>query len=242
MLAAIDELDVIESIEDAYGELIERRRDFVPYGAPEDRSARSQAFANLAVIGQAQLHRAERLIASSGAMISERNVYGLVLLIRGHYESTAVLGYLCERVSAFVKGNIPFETVIFDISHSMMGAKHELFAEMPDPTNIMTAIGKADRYLERSAFPEAKGMLADCYAWLSEFAHPNFNSSDAALRLNAERDGFEFRHGGDLSIGELQMLGYLDISTSVFIRLFDDLARLATEAFGKPSASGDEHG
>lgn len=242
LLAAIDELDVIESIEESYAELIARRRDFVAYGVPGEQSARSQAFANLAVIGQVQLHRAERLIASSGTMIAERNIYGLVLLIRGHYESTAILGYLCDRVSAFVKGNIPFEKIIFDISHTMMGAKHELFKEMPDPTNILTAIEKADRYIEQSGVIDKSGMLADCYAWLSEFAHPNFNSSDAALRLDADRNGFSFRHGGELVTEELQLLGYLDISASVFIRVFDDLGQLATDAFANSAKQGGAHG
>lgn len=232
MFAALNKLDIITSIESGYQDLIDRRSDFVAYGDPAKMFERDRALANLAVIRQVQIHRAERLIASSGTMVAERNIYGLVLLIRGHYESTAILGYLCDRVSSFQKGNIPFETVIFDIAHSMMGAKHEFFAEMPDPINIMTAIDKADRYIQKSGFIDAKGMLADCYGWLSEFAHPNFNSSDAALRLNSQRQGFEFRHGGELSDDEIQMLGYLDISANVFTRVFDDLARLSDEVFG----------
>lgn len=233
MFAALGKLDIITSIETSYSATIDRRCDFVAYGDPAEMTERSRAWANLAVIRQVQIHRAERLIASSGTMLAERNVYGLVLLIRGHYESTAIIGYLCDRVSSFLKGNIPFETIIFDIAHTMMGAKHEFFAEMPDPINILTAIEKADRYIQQSGFIDAKGMLADCYGWLSEFAHPNFNSSDAALRLNHQKHGFEFRHGGDLSADEIHMLGYLDISANVFTQVFDDLVRLSDQAFGQ---------
>lgn len=232
MFAALDKLEIITSIEASYTELIARRSDFVAYGDPSKMSEQSRALANLEVIRQVQLHRAERLIASSGTMIAERNIYGLVLLIRGHYESTAILGYLCDRVSALVKGNISFKTIIFDIAHTMMGAKHDFFAEMPDPINILTALEKADRYIQQSGFVDVRGMLTDCYGWLSEFAHPNFNSSDAALRLNDQRRGFEFRHGGELSAEEIQMLGYLDISANIFTQVFDDLASLARQAFG----------
>lgn len=233
MFAALDKLEIITSIEASYSALIDRRSDFIAYGDPAKMSERNRAWANLAVIRQVQIHRAERLIASSGTMLAERNVYGLVLLIRGHFESTAIIGYLCDRLSSFLKGNIPFETIIFDIAHTMMGAKHEFFAEMPDPINVLTALEKADRYIQQSGFIDTKGMLADCYGWLSEFAHPNFNSSDSALRLNRELRGFEFRHGGDLSAAEIQMLGYLDISASVFTQVFDDLSRLSVEAFGE---------
>lgn len=237
MFTALDNLDIITSIESGYQDLIDRRSYFVAYGDPAEMSERNRAWANIAVIRQVQIHRAERLIASSGTMLAERNIYGLVLLIRGHYESTAIIGDLCDRVSSFLKGNISFETIIFDIAHTMMGAKHEFFAEMPDPINILTAIEKADRYIRQSGFIDANGMLADCYGWLSEFAHPSFNSSDAALRLNHQRCGFEFRHGGDLSPEEIQMLGYLDISANVFTQVFDDLVRLSDQAFGE---DGDE--
>jgi hypothetical protein len=225
--------DMVASLEEAYAGVIGRRRDFVAYGDPATVPERDRAFSNIEVIRQVQLHRAERLMASAGAMITERNVYGLVLLIRGHYESTAILGYLCDRVDSFAKDNVPFGTVILNIAHAMMGGRHERFAKMPDPINILTAIEKADRYFERRDKSLKKGMLADCYGWLSETAHPNFNSSDAALRLNTERAGFEFRHGEALSDEEAELLGYLDISAELFLLFFDELGTLAATAFGR---------
>ena len=32
-------------------------------------------------------------------MLLENNIYGLALIVRGHYEATAVLGNLCNRLS-----------------------------------------------------------------------------------------------------------------------------------------------
>lgn len=227
--------ELIAALEVAYAGVVKRRRDFVVYGDPATISERDRAISNVEVIRQIQLHRAERLMVSAGTMLAEQNVYGLVLLIRGHCESTAVLGYLCDRVDSFAKGNIPFETVIFNIAHAMMGGRHDLFAKMPDPINILTAIEKADRYFERQNKISKQGMLTDCYAWLSEFAHPNFNSSDSALRLNAKLLRFEFRHGGALSREEADLLGYLDISADLFLQFFDDLGPLAATAFGEAS-------
>lgn len=224
-------LELIQTLEGGYAATIARRRDFVQYGDPDTISERERALANVEVIRQVQLHRAERLMASCGTMIAERNIYGLVLLMRGHYESTAVLGYLCNRVDAFVKGNILFETIIQNIGYTMMGGRHDLFANMPDPTSIMTAIEKADHFYERQNKSDKKGMLADCYAWLSEFAHPNFNSNYSAMRLNQESSRFEFLHGEDLPEESADLLGYLDISVQAFIQFFDNLQPLSAIAF-----------
>ena len=38
-------------------------------------------------------------------MLLENNIYGLPLIVRGHYEGTGVLGYVCERVKKLVAGN-----------------------------------------------------------------------------------------------------------------------------------------
>ena len=165
---------------------------------------------------------------SSGTMISEQNSYGLALLIRGHIEATAALGYLCNRIQAFLDGNIDFEAVIWNIAQTMMGAKHELFTSAPDPINVMTLIEKTDHYVSKQGLGP-KGMVVDCYAWLSEFAHPNFNSNDGGIRLAGS--GFEFRHGEQISESELNLLGYLDISALLFPTLFDDLGTKASQAF-----------
>jgi hypothetical protein len=110
-----------------------------------------------------------------------------------------------------------------------MGAKHELFDQAPDPINIITCIEKADRFFENKHQGSQKRMISDCYAWLSEFAHPNFNSNDSAIRLI--NDGIAFRHGEDISEDELKLLGYLSISAGLFVAFFDQLGTFASAVF-----------
>jgi len=228
---AVGKLELIDSLEGFYSQLLKCRREFVEYSNPETMSEVARAAANVQVLQQIHLHRAERLLVSAGSMIAEENIYGLTLLIRGHIESTAIMGYLCDRICAFMNGSVPFERVIFDIAHALMGVKHVMFKEKPDPVNIMTAIEKADRYFERKAGSSGQGMLADCYAWLSDFAHPNFLSGSSALKLNRSLGRLEFRHGFGLSEEEIGHLGYLDISAALFIMFFNDLTEMVPSAF-----------
>lgn len=228
---ALEKADLIDDLERFHGQLVARRREAVDYPDVETISEATRAVRNVEVLSQAHLHRAERLMASSGSMIADENIYGLTLLIRGHIESTSILGFLCERIASFGKGGVLFERVIHDIAHAMMGARHPMFSQQPDPVNILSAIEKADRYFERKHKGPRQGMLADCYAWLSDFAHPNFLSGDSAICLDKAAGRFEFRHGGALSQEELEQLGYLAISAELFVDFFDDLADLTAKAF-----------
>ena len=42
-------------------------------------------------------------------MIETHNVFGLALVVRGHVEATASLGYFCKRINSFNRGNISFD-------------------------------------------------------------------------------------------------------------------------------------
>ena len=143
--------DVVRSLEAFYAELVERRRDWVEYGDLRTITEPARAGANCQVLQQALLHRAVKLMVSSGTMISENNLYGLALMVRGHFEATAMLGYFCHRLKSFAAGNIPFDDLAWNIASAAMGAKHEPFEGAPPPVNIMTCIEKADRYLETQA-------------------------------------------------------------------------------------------
>jgi hypothetical protein len=114
----------------------------------------------------------------------ENNIYGLALVVRGHYEATAVLGYFCNRLESLKVGNITFEDFAWNIAYEVLGARHEQFAKAPNPPNILTCIEKADKYLDTHCFQQKKGMLLDCYNWLSDFAHPNFLSNASSFTLD----------------------------------------------------------
>jgi hypothetical protein len=134
--------ELLANLEAANKALLERRKDAVVM-APQSEPPKHTA-SNCLVLQQALLHRAERLQAEAVPMLLENNIYGLALVVRGHYEATAVLGYFCNRLESLKAGNIKFEDFVFNVAYEVLGAKHEQFAKAPNPPNILTCIEKAD--------------------------------------------------------------------------------------------------
>jgi hypothetical protein len=219
-----------EELENFHKQLLERRVDAVEYSDPEKLSAKLRTRLNCQVLRQALLHRAERLIVSSGTMFLDKNIYGLALIVRGHVEGTAVLGYFCNRVQSFAAGNIPFEKFDEEAADTIMGAKHDLFSKAKAPKNILTMIEKDDRFLDGEIFKSKKEMLKDIYGWLSEFAHPNFLSNSSAFKLDKPSGRMVFRHDNDLQESDFQQAGYLSISAKLFIAMYDIFDRQAGAA------------
>jgi hypothetical protein len=219
--------DLLANLEAAHQALLERRKDTVviaPRSEPKKHTA-----SNCLVLQQALLHRAERLQAGAGTMLLENNIYGLALVVRGHYEATAVLGYFCNRLESLKARNITFEDFAWNIAYEVLGARHEQFARAPNPPNILTCIEKADKYLDTRCFKQKKGMLLDCYNWLSDFAHPNFLSNASSFTLDTPNRRFIFRHEGHIQESDFQLITYLEMSAMLFVRLFDDYLRLLAE-------------
>ena len=77
-------------------------------------------------------------------------------------------------------------------------------------------------------------MIADCYAWLSDFAHPNFLSHGSALEAQGRSGRMRILHEARLGPKELSTLGYLDISAALFLGFFDDFGAAAGKAFPTP--------
>jgi len=154
-------------------------------------------------------------------MLLENNIYGLALIVRGHYEATAVLGYFCHRLESLAAGKISFEDFEWNIADAVMGAKHPQFAKARPPLNILNCFEKADKYLDKHVFEAKKGMLRDGYDWLSEFVHPNFLSNISAFTLDKPNHRMVLRHGGDLQKVDFQLPHYLEICSGLFVLLFD---------------------
>ena len=68
-------------------------------------------------------------------------------------------------------------------------------------------------------------MLKDIYGWLSEFAHPNFCSNKSAFSLDEATGRMVFRHEGELQDNDYQLVGYMDISATMFPKLFDEFTK-----------------
>jgi hypothetical protein len=212
---------LLESLESSYRLLLDRRKGVVDFGVPTSITPKKQAVCNCELVRQSLLHRAERLMASSGTLLLEKNVYGLALLIRGHYEATALLGYFCNRLESLADGNIKFDDFKWNVADALMGAKHETFSEARPPLNVLTCIEKADKYLDTHFFEEKKNIIQDCYDWLSEFAHPNFLSNKSAFALDKLNHRFILRHSNEFQESDFELLSYLSFSAGLFIFLFD---------------------
>jgi hypothetical protein len=139
-----------------------------------------------------------------------------------------VLGFFCNQVDTFSKGNIDFQRFETDIADAVMGAQHELFTRANKPQNILASIEKGDKFLNAHVFKKETNMLADCYAWLSEFAHPNFCSNKTAFHLDKDKKAMVFRHDGELQESDFQLVGHLELSAKMFPKLFDHFGSEAT--------------
>jgi hypothetical protein len=214
-------------LEDLDRKLLDRRKEFVQIADQTDPHKHTAS--NCEVLQQILLHRAERLLAGAGLMLLENNIYGLALIVRGHYEATAVLGYMCNRLESLKAGNISFEDFALNIACEVLGAKHDQFSRAPDPPNILTCIEKADRYLDTHCFKKKMGMLRDCYDWLSDFAHPNFLSHCSSYTVDRVNRRFVFRHDSNTQESDFELMTYLEISAGLFEKLLDESCMRMTE-------------
>jgi hypothetical protein len=218
--------DLLDELESSYQKLLDRRKEAV--AVANQRDPRKHTGSNCLVLQQALLHRAERLLAGASTMLLENNVYGLALIVRGHYEATAVLGYVCNRLESLKAGNISFDDFALNIACEVLGARHPQFAKAPNPPNILSCIEKADKYLD-ARFKKKQNMLMDSYNWLSDFAHPNFLSHCSAYTIDKANRRFVFRHQGDIQESDFELMVYLELSAGVFIAIFDDCTRRLRE-------------
>jgi hypothetical protein len=185
--------DLLDRLEALHRQLLDRRKQTVEFPTLDD--LRSRTASSCLVLQQVLLHRAERLLSGASILLLESNIYALALSVRGHYEATAVLGYLCNRLESFTATNIDFAKFAHNVVCAFLGAKHpDHFSNAPDPPNILTCIEKADIYLSSHFTTYAKGCLRDTYDWLSEFAHANFLSHSSAFIVDTANRRFVFRH------------------------------------------------
>ena len=220
--------DLLDRLEASHRQLLHRRKQTVEFATPDD--LRSRTASSCLVLQQVLLQRAERLLSGASAMLLESNIYALALSVRGHYEATAVLGYLCNRLESFTATNIDFAKFAHNVVCAFLGAKHpDHFSKAPDPPNILTCIEKADIYLSSHFTAYEKGCLRDTYDWLSEFAHANFLSHSSAFTVDAANRRFVFRHDSELQERDFDLIGYLEISAGLFVILFDHLTRKLTD-------------
>jgi hypothetical protein len=64
-------------------------------------------------------------------------------------------------------------------------------------------------------------ILTDCYKFLCEFSHPNFHSNFVAFDFNKEKQHIVMRHSEPMKDIEFNLIGYLLLSSPIFVSLFD---------------------
>jgi hypothetical protein len=99
--------ELYDGLEKNYTELLAARVDFVEYGDPETLEDRRRAKLNSDLLKQVLVYRAEQLMTATGTMLTQKNLYGLALIVRGHIETLAVLGYFTRRLDSLTKETSP---------------------------------------------------------------------------------------------------------------------------------------
>jgi hypothetical protein len=230
--------DISKSLEKAHASLVNQRVDYIEYGDPDRLTAKQRAKLNCQLLNQVLVHRAERLMIATGQMFDSKNLYGLALIVRGHIEAVALLGYFARRLDSLHKGNIDFERFEDDIANGLLGAKDDIFDKAKAPVNILTCLEHTDKHLEAELFGKKTEMFEEIYIWLSEFAHPNFCSNKTAFTLDKETGRMLLRKEEESRDDHFQMLNCLCMSAGMFSWLLTDFSARLEKALPTETLPG----
>jgi hypothetical protein len=181
------------------------------------------------VYRQVLLHRSIHLYEGTVRAAVDENPYSMVLNIRGHFETTACIGYLHRRLESLKRGDIKLETLGRDLSVQMLAARHESIPQAPDPKNILSLLEHADKSVSISVLTGTTtqyGILKASYEFLSELCHPNFHSNSVAIDIDNSVPEARFRYGQPMRNEEFKLIEYLLISAPFFVALYDQIADL----------------
>ena len=225
----LDKDDSVGRVQEVVDALLDLRVEGLDYGDPRTISENKRARNNFTILQQSAIHRADRLLFSAGAMIEIGSAVGLALAIRGLLETSAHLGYFCHRLVGVQKKAIPFDKYNTELAESLMGAGfRETFPDAPKPLHINDCIEKTDKFV-RSVSPNlAKGMFKEGYDWLSEYAHPNFLSSQTAYVLDTKTGRITFSYGEMIQARHADLIGHLVVYAGLFLIIAQQSQKLAT--------------
>ncbi|MBT6225179.1 MAG: hypothetical protein HOI47_00835 [Candidatus Scalindua sp.] len=223
--------------EEAYNELtsrIEESVSAVPHSEWEDpRRTRDYSL----VLRQVLLHRTVKLFSGSLLALLDDNIYSMVLSVRGHFETTAALGYLHYKLNSLSKGNLVAEAVGRDISIQLLGSRDKDLLESAgedavEAKQILTMLEYADKsvskhFLQGTAREHA--ILTESYEYLCEFCHPNYHSNSISFELNKEEKKFDFMYNKSVRDREFRLIEYLLVSNEIFVELYDMVKKLVPQ-------------
>jgi len=214
---------------EAYEQLVSRTEISHKPFPGEDYGEPNRIIVNGLIFRQVLLHRSIQLFEGSVRAAVDENAYSMTINVRGHFETTASIGYFHQRLHSLKKGNISAETLDRDLTVQLLGARHESISQAPDPINILSQLEYADKSVNTSVIGTAAGqydILKDSYEYLCEFAHPNFHSNSVVIDLDKSIPEFRFRHGQAMRDNEFELIRYLLLSAPIFVDLFDQIPAL----------------
>ncbi len=224
-----------EDYAENYEQYVASREERVPAFVAEELGDRQQMHYGSLALRQAHVHRATALFEGALHAAASDNFYSMVLSIRGHFETTASIGYLHSRLNSLKRGTIEAQRFHQDVATQMLGGRDKKIVMAPQAKQILDMLEHADKsvsihVLDGSA--KEHDALTDCYLWLSEFCHPNYHSNSVSVDIDKTVPEFRFRHGKPMRDRECKILEYLLISGQIFIALFEQTGDLITEVFG----------
>jgi len=176
------------------------------------------------VLRQVLLHRALNLFEGALSALILDNVYTVALAIRGHFETTGSLGYLHKRLDSLSQGSLDPTVVDQDICTQLLGRRDGVIQEAPEAKQVLSLLEHADWTVSKHILggtAKRYKMLKDCYTFLCEFSHPNFHTNSIAFDLNRDKCQFVMRHSEPMRDCEFDLIGYLLLSSPIFVSLFD---------------------
>jgi hypothetical protein len=219
------EPELFEGLQSTYRDLIKRKVLRIDYPNDTNLCHIERLKLNCKVYNQALLHRAILLFEASLRALSDRNVYAIALCIRGHYETTAALGYIHKRCVGFLNQERSFDEFNHDTFVQMLSWKETSKPpQSPDPIQILTQLDYADKVVYSKLLKphgNYKEILRENYEFLCNFAHPNFHSNMAAYRYDKESKAIILRYDDPLRNEEF-FISRLKISNDIFVWLFDE--------------------
>jgi hypothetical protein len=224
-----NESDELREIIDAYEQLASRTEVSHKVFGSEHYGEPSWIRANGLVYRQVLLYRSIQLFEGSLKAAVDENFYSMVLNIRGHFETTASIGYFHRRVQSLERGDISLDTLAHDLYVQMLGGRHESIPHAPDPRNILSQFEHADKSVSISVLGGTAtqyGILKESYEFLSEFCHPNFHSNSVGIDIDDSVPESRFRYGQPMRDEEFTLIKYLLFSAPFFVALYDQIPGL----------------
>lgn len=221
--------DELREILETYEQLASRTEESHKVFPGKDYGEPDRIRANGMVYRQVLLHRSIHLFEGSVRAAVDENLYSMALNVRGHFETTASLGYLHRRLQSLRSGSISPETLDRDLCVQLLGVRHKSVPQAPDPKNILSLFEYADESANIAVLggtTKQYCILKESYEYLCEFCHPNFHSNSVAIDLDKSVPEFRFRYGQPMRDDEFQLIGYLLLSAPVFVALYDQIPDL----------------